>query len=256
MKKILFVEDDALVARIYSRKLAEEGFEVAVAEDGLAALRRLPEFRPDVMVLDLMMPKLTGADVLKFVRQHPQLKSTRVVVFSNSFLSDLVEQVTALGVEEALIKASVTPARLVEVINRVLAGPGFAGGATGSPIPLPVKPQKAERTTEPQAAPPEAERPTVQSPPPGRIQREFLEHTAQIFKGIRELCRGFFEATDPADQVRRSEDLRRKIGFLTQMTGIAGYRGIAELCSALEALLYELKDRPPAITDSCRHTIA
>ncbi len=148
MKKILFVEDDALIARIYSQKLAEEGFEVAVAEDGLAALRRLPEFRPDIMVLDLMMPKLTGADVLKFVRHHPQLKSMRVVVFSNSFLSNLVEQVSSLGVEEALVKASVTPARLVEVVNRVLAGPGHIDVTPQSPIALPASQDKSKPAPE------------------------------------------------------------------------------------------------------------
>src|SRR5258706_12822868 len=56
MKKILFVEDNALIASIYSHKLAEAGFAVVVAADGLEAMKKLPEFKPDLVVLDLLMP--------------------------------------------------------------------------------------------------------------------------------------------------------------------------------------------------------
>src|SRR4051794_24650817 len=153
MKKILFVEDNALIAGIYSQKLVEVGFEVAVAEDGLAAMKMLPEFKPDLVVLDLMMPKLTGADVLKFMRQHAELKFTRVIVFSNSFLSDLVEQISSMAVERTLVKAAVNPARLVEVINQVLAAPSQASAAlqAGS-IPV-EEPANIEPPAETAAAP-------------------------------------------------------------------------------------------------------
>ena len=123
MKKILYVEDDALIARVYSEKLAASGFDVVVAADGLAAVQRLREFTPDLVVLDLLMPKLTGVDVLKFMRGQPALKDTRIIVFSNSFLSNLVEQVAHIGVAEALVKASVTPTQLVGIINKTLANP-------------------------------------------------------------------------------------------------------------------------------------
>ena len=123
MKKILFVEDNALIASIYSQKLAEVGFDVVVAADGLEALKKLPEFKPDLVVLDLMMPKLTGADVLKFIRQHADLRFTRVIVFSNSFLSDLVEQISRLAVERTLVKAAVNPTRLAEVIHQIPSEP-------------------------------------------------------------------------------------------------------------------------------------
>ncbi len=101
MKTILFADDDALVARIYRDKLSAEGFHVTVAEDGVAAIKKLVELKPDVLVLDLLMPKLNGADVLKFIREHPVLNNTPVIVFSNSFLAALVERVGDLGVEGA-----------------------------------------------------------------------------------------------------------------------------------------------------------
>jgi CheY-like chemotaxis protein len=261
MKKILFVEDDALVARIYSQKLAAEGFEVDIAEDGLVAVKRLREFRPDLVVLDLLMPKLSGVDVLKFLRQSPDLKDIRIVVFSNSFLSSLVEEVAQIGVEEALVKAAVTPARLVEVIRRILAS---AAGTFLSPKGL------AARLADPgRSAPAEAAgaKPVSETSPPAavseddpifrvRVQKEFLERAPVIFKNLRQLCMEFVEASDSPIGPRKLEELRRKIGFLVQMMGMAGRHQLAQLASALEALLFELQDKPADITDSCRHTIA
>ncbi|MGN6554323.1 MAG: response regulator transcription factor, partial [Verrucomicrobiota bacterium] len=69
MKKILLVEDDALIARIYRQKLTEAGFEVIVAPDGLEAMKQLPGLHADLVVLDILMPKLSGLDVLRFIRQ-------------------------------------------------------------------------------------------------------------------------------------------------------------------------------------------
>ena len=96
-KRILFVEDDVLIARIYGSKLEEVGFEVTMAEDGLVAMKLLQELKPDLVVLDLIIPKLSGVDVLKFIRGEPELKATRVVVFSNGFLQNLWEETATLG---------------------------------------------------------------------------------------------------------------------------------------------------------------
>lgn len=245
MKKILFVEDDALIARVYSQKLAAEGFDVAVAEDGLAAMKRLPEFKPDIVVLDLLMPKFTGVDVLKFMRQRADFKDTRVIVFSNSFLSNLVEQVATIGVEEALVKAAVTPARLVQVINRLFAK--APTHLTNEALATRLAGANAE------SKPPEKENDSELS---ARVQREFIERAPVIARSVRSICEDFLNSADSPLQARKLEDLDRKIGFLTQMTGMAGRQYSAQLCSALEALLFELNDKPASLTDSCRHTIA
>src|SRR3954468_431408 len=106
MKKILFVEDDPVVTRIYSRKLEDAGFKVMVAEDGLVAMKVLVSFVPDVLVLDILMPKFNGLDVLRFMRNHADLQSIPTIVFSNALLTELGEQVTKLGVHASLIKSS------------------------------------------------------------------------------------------------------------------------------------------------------
>src|SRR5437899_1191542 len=105
MKKILFVEDDKVVSHIYSRKLADTGFKVMVVEDGLTAMKELMAFRPDLVVLDVLIPKMNGIDVLKFIRQQPEINSVPVVVFSNVLLTDLGDVIASLGVQEALVKA-------------------------------------------------------------------------------------------------------------------------------------------------------
>src|ERR1700722_13364581 len=119
VKRILFADDDPLVARIYRDKLADEGFDVAVAEDGVVAMKRLVEFKPDVVVLDLLMPKMNGADVIKFTRQHAELKDTPVIVFSNSLLAALAEPAATEGVEQ-IPKSTATPGQLIDLIHKAL----------------------------------------------------------------------------------------------------------------------------------------
>lgn len=259
MKKILYVEDDALVARLYSQKLVEAGFDVVVAEDGLAAVKWLAEFTPDLIVLDLLMPKMTGADVLKFMRDRPELSSVRVVVFSNSFLSNLTEQVALSNVETTLVKSAVTPAKLIDTVREVLEAPSrFPARPAADSSLKPSAPGPNDSMT--LAPPPRSPAPVLSKESDGefrvRVQKEFFERTPEILKSVRELCREFLEAADnPAQQKRRLEDLTRKIGFVTQMTAMAGCHRLAQLSSALEALLFELHDKPALLNDSSRHTV-
>jgi len=274
MKKILFVEDDALIARVYSLKLAAEGFEVVIAEDGLVAVQRLREFKPDLVVLDLLMPKLTGVDVLKFMRQHAELKDTRIIVFSNSFLGNLIEQVTSIGVEEALVKASVTPSQLVTVIHKVFQRPArtflsadamaahLAGtvraespaDAVAKPVPKPVAAKPV--SVLPNLPPAPSREASNNSDFEARAQKEFFDKVPGILASMRHTCRDFLEAGNSAIEPRKLEDLRRKIGFVGQTLGLAGRHQFARLASALEAMLFELEGKSASITDSHRHTIA
>ena len=267
MKKILYVEDDVLIARVYGDKLAAAGFEVVVAQDGLAAVQRLREFTPDIIVLDLLMPKLTGVDVLKFIRQQPALKDVRIIVFSNSFLSNLIEQVASIGVEEALVKASVTPTQLVGVINKTLENPPrrflsaevlaahLSCGGEGAATPVPAVPPAPT----PAIAPPPVIQDSIPAPAPTPVAlapKEFQDRSPAIFASVRQICREFLEAGQTRLESRKLQDLRRKIGFVAQTLGLSGRRQLAQLCNATEALLFELEDKPAAISDSIRHTIA
>jgi DNA-binding response OmpR family regulator len=255
VKRILLVEDDALVASIYRQKLADADFDVQVAEDGVIAMKLLPEFKPDLVVLDLLIPRLTGLDVLKYIRQHPELKSIGVIVFSNAFLPKLWEQVGNLGVDEMLLKSAVTPSQLIESISKTLRR--IAGAVSAPPVPS-VAPEPAPgrgglgpAQAKPKSAGPSETTPEFQK----RMRREFFGQIPSIIKKIQSAGAEFADASASRDPVPRLENLRRKIGFLTHMTSMAGCYRIAQLSSAFEALLFELQLKPEALNSSVQITI-
>src|SRR6266568_4306403 len=122
MKRILFVDDDELVLRIYREALSKQGFHVDTANDGVSAAKALRAIKPDLMVLDLMMPKLSGVEVLKFVRAEPALAHLPVVVLSNSYMHDLAHDAAVTGAQKALLKVRCTPLVLLGVIQELLEG--------------------------------------------------------------------------------------------------------------------------------------
>ena len=112
----------SLGLKLYQDALGQLGTHVKTAGDGIAAIQALRDSKPDVVVLDLMMPRFTGVDVLKFIRSEPALKALPVVVLSNSYMNKLAAEATDLGVQKALLKVSCAPSILIEIINEVLGG--------------------------------------------------------------------------------------------------------------------------------------
>jgi CheY-like chemotaxis protein len=96
--------------------------------------------RPDVVVLDLMMPKLNGADVLKYIRSTPALKATPVIILTNAYMtmSSLAQEAASIGAERALLKSSCTPGQLLEVIYELLGGKAVESDPSKRPaVPAP-----------------------------------------------------------------------------------------------------------------------
>jgi CheY-like chemotaxis protein len=124
MRTIFLVEDDPVVVKVYAAKFLREGFGVEVAQDGLVAMKMLAAVKPDVVVLDLMMPKFSGVDVLKYIRSAPALKAIPVIVLTKArmTMASLVQEAAAIGAERALLKSSCTPDQLIKVINDLLSG--------------------------------------------------------------------------------------------------------------------------------------
>ncbi|MGD0614694.1 MAG: response regulator [Verrucomicrobiota bacterium] len=263
MRRILLVEDDVLIARIYRRKLEDAGFYVLVAEDGVVAIKLVREFEPDLVVLDLIIPKLSGSDVLKFIRQQEELKAIPVVVFSNAFMTRPWDQIAALGVQGTLDKSAASPPQLIEIISRILEQPAASAPMPGPALATRSTPEKVARPAGAPASSPPAtreSRPLRRSESPAefrsRMRRDFFEQTPAISKSFQVLCRNFLESPDTQVQLRRVGDLQRKIGFLTHMTSMAGCYRIAQLSSAFEALLFELQFKPASITHSARQTVS
>lgn len=147
MKKILIVEDDQLVATAYRKRFGEAGYHVDWAPDGLEGIKMVSAIKPDVVLLDLLMPRLDGIEVLKYIRTHPDLKNLPVVVFSNSYMTNLVESAWRNGADQCLMKASTTSAQLFDAVNKAMQkaearanGPAAVVGPVGpiSPLSRPV----------------------------------------------------------------------------------------------------------------------
>jgi len=118
--KILVVEDEEKLLNLLKKKLVRSGFEVIVAQDGEEALERAEADKPDLILLDLFLPKLDGFEVLFRLRQNYSQRELPVMVLTNYGNSDNVSRVLDLGVEIFLIKANYSLDEVVDKIKSVL----------------------------------------------------------------------------------------------------------------------------------------
>src|SRR5690349_14713562 len=125
-KKILIVEDDQIVANIYRNKFSVEGYEVEVALDGQSGMEMLRSFRPDAVVLDLMLPKMTGVDFMKQIRAQSDFQKLPIIVFSNTYLTNMVQEAWKAGATKCLSKANCSPKQLLDVVRGTLTANGTA----------------------------------------------------------------------------------------------------------------------------------
>ena len=120
--RVLFVEDDASVAQMYRLKLELDGYSVDVAGDGLLALEKARARTPDIIFLDIRLPKLDGLGVLEALREDPATARIPVVILSNWNEKELVERGIKLGALDHMIKSQTTPARLSSRLRDWLKG--------------------------------------------------------------------------------------------------------------------------------------
>ena len=117
---ILLIEDDSLLIKMYKAKFIAEGFEVIVAEERESGLKMALENPVSFIILDVMMPKLSGLEVLEKLRQDPKGKIIPVVVLSNLDQEEKSKKAVQLGAKEFLVKANFTPAQIVEKVRKYL----------------------------------------------------------------------------------------------------------------------------------------
>lgn len=120
--KILVVEDDRLFSDIYAAKLEEEGFEAFMATDGEEGMRLLLAHKPAVILLDIILPKVTGLEMLETIRAHedPAVRDVPVIVVTNLNQDTYVDKMRAFGVKAYFIKADVLFSQVLEKIREVV----------------------------------------------------------------------------------------------------------------------------------------
>lgn len=118
MKKILLVEDDPFLIDIYTTKLGQENFKVFVANDGDKALELVTKEKPDLVLLDIVLPNKDGWQILKEIKKKN--KEIKVVILSNLGQKEEVEKGLNLGAENYLIKSNFTPSEVIEEIKKII----------------------------------------------------------------------------------------------------------------------------------------
>lgn len=131
MRTIVVVEDQLVLANAYRNKFRGEGFTVEVALDGEEGLDLITRIRPDLVLLDLHLPKMNGVELLKKVRSDPSLHALPVIVFSNLTKPGAIEEAWEAGATLVLSKFNTSPKRVLESVNATL----FAGSAESPDIP-------------------------------------------------------------------------------------------------------------------------
>lgn len=120
MPKILLIEDDNFFAGIFSKKLEQGGFDVSVANSGEDGLKLMEKETPDLMILDLILPKMNGFEVLERVKASESTKNFPVLILSNLGQREDIDKCLALGAADYFIKAHVAPDELVNKVRDVL----------------------------------------------------------------------------------------------------------------------------------------
>ncbi|MBU4298699.1 response regulator [Patescibacteria group bacterium] len=117
-KKILLVEDEDIMINLLQKKLTREGYEVSAAKDGEEGLRAMRETEPDIVLLDIIMPKMSGFEVLEEMNKDQNLKKIPVIVISNSGQPVELDRAQRLGAKDWLVKTQFDPK---EVLEKVVA---------------------------------------------------------------------------------------------------------------------------------------
>lgn len=235
-KTILFVEDNPLVITIYRSWLQREGFLVESSGDGLDAIEKLPQMKPSLVILDLMLPMLDGMDVLKFIRENKDLKDTPVLILSNAYMDDRAEKAMKAGANKILLKTQCTPARLIQSVREALG---------------------TEAITQISAHSADQSKLTAANEALLKETREDLWHDApgEVAK-IREHCLAFVKTAGTPANAEHLNHLYQRVRFLCARAGLGDCSKIAHLSSALEAMLFEIMFKKASPSASALQTVA
>lgn len=117
-KKILLVEDEELIITLLERKLAQEGYEVILARNGVEGLERMRETKPDLILLDIVMPKMGGFELMEEMEKDEELKDIPVIIISNSGQPVELDRAKKLGAKDWLIKTEFDPQEVIDKVKK------------------------------------------------------------------------------------------------------------------------------------------
>jgi DNA-binding response OmpR family regulator len=246
MKKILIIEDNQIVANVYRNKLAVEGYQAEIALDGETGLKMMRTLQPDIMILDLMLPKMSGVDVIREVRGEADFAKLPIIVFTNTYLTNLIQEAWKAGANKCLSKASCSPKEVLDLVRATIGDsgampPGHA--AEGAPAKTP-RPDSLTRTG------------VQDSAFQADLRKSFVESLPATLATLRVGLQQLVKADNEMAQLKQIYALYRRLHALTGNAGIAGLNQIAKMSDAIEALLKELYEKPKGINPSTLRSVA
>ena len=242
MKKILIIEDDEILANIYRNKLAVEHYTVEVSNNGESGLALMRSFKPHMILLDLLLPQMQGVDVIRHVRSEEDFAKLPVIVFSNTYLTNLIQEAWKAGATKCLSKARCSPKDILEIVRQTVG----ASDGIMRPGPNPARETPATPLME------ESSDVEFQF----ELRQTFIESLPATLATLRASLQILSRATDDVGRLKHIYDLHRRAHALSGNAGIAGLYLIGQMSAALEALLKELYEKPKNINVSTLRTIA
>jgi len=240
MKKILIIEDDQIVANVYQNKLAVEGYQTEAAPDGESGLKLMRTFLPDAIVLDLMLPKMSGVEVIKQVRSEAEFAKLPIIVFSNTYLTNLVQDAWKAGATKCVSKINCSPKELVELMRHTIGGTDAMA-----------QPRKQTEGTQPVVI--DAGKDAAFQ---GELRKTFVDGLPATLASLRAGLQSLTKADNEMTRLKNIHELYRRVHAVNGNAGLAGLVQIAHMAGALEALLKELYEKPKNINASTMRTVA
>jgi CheY-like chemotaxis protein len=223
---VLLIEDDRLIINVLSASLTSKGYSVAVASHGLEGLQMIGMRRPDVILLDFMLPGMNGLEILQSIRAHPDHGKIPVVVLSNSASGDTMHKLQAAGASRVLPKAATPPKEVIHMIEELVKPGRFVNTATTATD--------------------------------DDIFQQELKH-ACLSEGANQIAtmrKSLLELQRDGNNPKPLDDLYRQVHAQGGNCGLAGLGTIARFCTALEHLLKGLVEKPGHINRSILRTMA
>jgi DNA-binding response OmpR family regulator len=120
MQKIAIIEDDSVINQMYRMKFEANGFEVQLADNGKRGVAMVEEMKPDLILLDLQMPNMNGAEALEEIRKHDWGKDIPVIVLTNLGEEEAPKSLKDMGIHSYIVKADLTPSQVVTRVKEAL----------------------------------------------------------------------------------------------------------------------------------------
>jgi CheY-like chemotaxis protein len=264
LKKILLIDADESVAGIYRAQIEAAGYEVEVALDGETGFHDLYTINPDALLLDLLLPGLSGSEILKKTRAQKKFEKIPILVFTNIYTRDVEEEAKAAGALRLFNKAACTPRDVIEALHEIFQPSGAVLGGSG----------RASIKFDPNSVPQDsAGRPPAMTPDAldvvrgngpasndsefqSEIRESMLQGAPEDVKSLRGLLQVLLRSqSDGPAQAGQLLELYTRVHSLTANAAIAGFTKVARLSGALEAMLREFQARPDGINASTKRTL-